>query len=110
MNLIVITVVLNDLDGYLKTREYIAPLVARGCQWIVVDGMSSDGTEAQILADSQLITIAISRSPKGVYNAMNAALELVCIDYHIFINAGDGLELHKSITGRMRNTRGEGIF
>jgi glycosyltransferase involved in cell wall biosynthesis len=87
----VVTVVLNDLSGLLKTR---ASLVEQStCDWrhIIVDGASTDGSElfgAQVNSDPK--TVFQSEKDDGIYYAMEKGWKsAVAGTFVVFLNAGD---------------------
>ena len=94
MNLSIITVVLNDVEGFRKTLDSVAQIKKRGVEWIVVDGYSLDGTYELAVENLELIDTLIQSPPKGIYDAMNKGLSEVNRGFHIFINAGDMIELN----------------
>ena len=91
VTLSILTIVYNDLDGLMKTAQSV--LVQEGFtpEWIVIDGGSTDGTAAAIASYSEAISYWHSRPDRGVYHAMNLALEHAKGDYVLFLNAGDAL-------------------
>lgn len=60
------------------------------CEWIVVDGASTDGT-GRILESSWDIIQSISEPDAGIYDAMNKAIQLAKGEYIVFFGADDRL-------------------
>jgi len=87
----VVTVVLNDLSGLLKTR---ASLVEQSsCDWrhIIVDGSSTDGSELfgeHVNSDPR--TVFLSEKDDGIYHAMEKGWKSAeAGTFIVFLNAGD---------------------
>lgn len=88
----VITVVYNDRDGFRKTAESVVNQKAcygKDWEWIVIDGLSKDGTVDEIRNYNNFITYWVSEPDKGIYDAMNKAIAQTKGEYLIFMNAGD---------------------
>ncbi len=85
----IITVVLNDVPGFLKTRNSIACQNHREFEWVVIDGGSTDGTIDAIKKSASLIARWISEKDDGIYDAMNKGIRLCAGKYVVFLNAGD---------------------
>ena len=99
--MIIVTVVRNDLPGLSRT---IASILSKNLQGVVrkiliVDGHSTDGslTYASQLASECDEVELLSAPPKGIYEAMNHALEHLTMNAELedeavlFLNAGDFL-------------------
>lgn len=85
----IVTVVLNDMAGFLATRESIAALRGPGFEWVVIDGGSTDGLVEYLEDGDPLVTVWRSRSDSGIYDAMNEGAALACGEFVVFMNAGD---------------------
>lgn len=83
----IVTVVLNDHAGLLRTGDSI---LGQTCdlEWIVVDGGSSDATLA-ILRNYGDDVRWISERDNGIFDAMNKGCRMCNGDYVVFLNAGD---------------------
>lgn len=90
MKLSIITVCFNDLSGLKRTMQSILPLPEH-CEWIVIDGASTDGT-VEFFNDSSFdhknISF-ISESDSGIFDAMNKGIRLSSGTYLNFMNSGD---------------------
>jgi len=86
----IITVTYNDAKGFLKTARSIFPFLCSDIEWIVKDGGSPDPC-LSILKDSlHGIPVIFDSSPdKGVYDAMNTALDYANGQWVVFANGGD---------------------
>ena len=87
----VITVCYNA-EKYIK--ETIESLLCQNCndyEYIIKDGISKDRTLeiAHALLDGKDNIQIVSSPDKGIYDAMNQALELATGEYVYFLNAGD---------------------
>jgi putative colanic acid biosynthesis glycosyltransferase len=68
----VVTVTLNNLDGLKRTADSVLAQSCTDCEWIVVDGVSDDGTVAFLAGI--LGAVCISEPDDGIYDAMNKGL------------------------------------
>jgi len=87
----IITVTRNDLSGLRRTLDSIAvaPEAQYGCEIIVIDGASTDGTREYLerLEDERVRWI--SERDEGIYDAMNKGLSLARGNAVWFLNGGD---------------------
>jgi len=88
----VITVVFNARDLIEKTIQSVIHQSYSRCEYIVIDGGSSDGTQNILTQYNENIKCCISEADKGIYDAMNKGVKYANGDLVIFINAGDWLE------------------
>ena len=88
MNLSIITITYNNLEGLQKTSESLHSQSVQDYEWIVVDGGSEDGS-----VDFLNTTHAEWKSARdgGIYDAMNKGIERATREYILFLNAGDCL-------------------
>lgn len=86
----IITVCRNHHSGLEKTYNSLKNQSFRGFEWIVIDGVSSDGT-AEFLKQNAL-DFYLSEPDQGPYDAMNKGITHAHGQYLIFLNAGDSLE------------------
>lgn len=90
----VITVVRNNASTIKQTIESVVKQKGVG-EYIIVDGMSTDGTrdiiEKYVKQYSNLIKY-VSQSPEGVYKAMNHGISLARYEIIGIINADDFYE------------------
>lgn len=93
MNILKISIVtlnLNNLDGLKKTAYSIPKL--DGIEWIVIDGISTDGSLEFLSTLDRKPDILISEKDSGIYDAMNKGIQLSHGEYVNFMNAGDFFE------------------
>lgn len=94
-NISIITITRNDLEGLKKTVESIIPHLNKIDLYVVIDGLSCDGTKDYL----KLITkdynnfIYLSEKDKGIYDAMLKGAKLINNEncYLWWINSGDTL-------------------
>lgn len=89
LSLSIITVVLNDPDGLRRTQDSLRRQTIQP-EWIVVDGHSSEATQA-VLSELPDTVHWISERDDGIYDAMNKGLQMAKGDFVVFLNAGDSL-------------------
>lgn len=85
----VITVAFNALDALKATVACVQAQEYGDIEHIVVDGGSCDGTVDYLRSQENRLSLWISESDKGIYDAMNKGLRLARGDYVHFLNAGD---------------------
>ncbi len=85
----VITIVYNNVRDIERTMLSVLNQTYTGIEYIVVDGLSNDGTFEIIKKYESRITKFISEKDEGIYDAMNKGLALATGDYVIFMNSGD---------------------
>lgn len=86
-----ITVVWNEKDRIDETMNSIIPFRSEKVEYLVVDGLSTDGTRERIAAKEGQIDRWVSEKDKGIYDAMNKGLAMASGKFVCFINAGDRL-------------------
>jgi len=85
----VITVVYNNALDIERTLLSVLNQTYAQIEYIVVDGLSTDGTLDIIKQYQSRISKLISEKDKGIYDAMNKGLAAATSDYVIFMNSGD---------------------
>lgn len=83
----IITITKNNRAGLACTANSVTTQTCTDYEWIIIDGESTDGTQA----DFPLYKPAnlISEADRGIYDAMNKGADKATGDYIIFLNAGD---------------------
>jgi len=85
----VVTIVYNNVKDIERTMLSVLNQTYADIEYIVVDGLSNDGTTDIIKRYEGRITKFISEKDEGIYDAMNKGLVLATGDYLIFMNSGD---------------------
>lgn len=85
----VVTVTYNCKDVVENTICSVVSQDYENKEYIIVDGKSNDGTVDVIRKYESLVSKWICEPDKGIFDAMNKALEFVTGDYVLFMNAGD---------------------
>lgn len=85
----IITVTYNAADTLPATLASVKEQTCDLYEYIVMDGVSADRT-LKLAIDAGIPQARIYSSPdKGIYDAMNKAMDLATGQYLIFLNAGD---------------------
>ncbi len=86
----VITVVYNNVKDIERTILSVINQTYPNIEYIIIDGLSTDGTLDVINWYKTKIAKLIREKDKGIYDAMNKGLAATTGDYVIFMNSGDG--------------------
>ena len=89
MKLSIITVNYNDREGLKKTIQSVICQTFTDFEYIIIDGGSTDGSFDVMKQYEEQISYWVSERDKGIYNAMNKAIDVAKGEYCIFMNAGD---------------------
>ena len=85
----IITVTYNAAETLPATLASVKEQSCKLYEYIVMDGVSKDNT-VQLATDADIPNSRIVSSPdKGLYDAMNKAIDVATGEYLIFLNAGD---------------------
>jgi glycosyltransferase involved in cell wall biosynthesis len=85
----VITIVYNNVSDIERTILSVLTQTYLHIEYIIVDGLSTDGTLKIIKRYSNLLQKVFSEKDEGIYDAMNKGLAAATGDYVIFMNSGD---------------------
>lgn len=85
----VVTVVYNGVRAIARTLDSSLSQSYPNIEFVVVDGGSTDGTQAIIQSYGSRINTFVSEPDAGVYDAMNKAVALAAGEYLLFMNCGD---------------------
>jgi len=85
----IITVVRNGRGVIEQTIRSVLDQPYPNLEYIVIDGGSTDGTVDVIKKYADRLNYWTSEPDKGIYDAMNKALDHVHGEGHLFLNAGD---------------------
>lgn len=89
--LTIVTINKNNLNGLKETASSVIKQRNTDFEWIVVDGMSIDGSIEYIKSISSFIDLYIIENDSGIYHAMNKGVNLSSGKYLLFLNSGDVL-------------------
>lgn len=89
MKLSVVTVSFNARDVIRQTLASVTGQTYSDLEYIVIDGGSTDGTQAVIGEFTARISHFVSEPDGGIYFGMNKGIEAATGDYILFLNAGD---------------------
>lgn len=89
MKISIITINYNNNEGLRKTILSVLEQKPTLFEYIVIDGMSSDGSVETIREYDSCIDYWVSEKDTGIYNAMNKGIARATGDYCIFMNSGD---------------------
>jgi glycosyltransferase involved in cell wall biosynthesis len=92
-----VTVCLNSRKTIEKTFQSVLTQDYDNIEYIVIDGNSTDGTQAIIEQYRIGIDHYISEADSGLYEAMNKGIRLATGDIIAFLNADDVFESEKSV-------------
>ena len=85
----VTTIVYNNVKDIERTMLSVINQTYTNIEYIIVDGLSTDGTIKVINRYSPNISKLISEKDDGIYDAMNKGLAAATGDYVLFMNSGD---------------------
>ena len=98
INFSIITVVKNDLQGLMNTKDSIYNQIFTDFEWIIIDGNSNDGT-VEFIHNLNFQNIKfISENDNGIYDAMNKGIIFCSNNYVLYLNAGDTFNLSDSLS------------
>lgn len=87
----IITVVFNSVTNIEETIKSVICGITNECEYIVIDGGSTDGTISIIKKYEKFISYWISEPDSGIYNAINKAIKKARGNFIYIINCGDTL-------------------
>jgi len=94
----VVTVVYNNVRNIERTMLSVLNQTYPNIEYIVVDGLSTDGTFEVISRYKSKIAKFISEKDDGIYDAMNKGLAVASGDYVLFMNSGDEFYAKDSVS------------
>ena len=83
--------IMNGASCVLDAFASVFSQIETSFEFIVVDGLSMDGTKNILELHSHLIDIIISESDTGVYDAMNKGIDVSSGEWLLFLGADDRL-------------------
>ena len=87
----IVTPTLNAAGTLARLMDSLRAQTDSDFQFIVIDGGSSDGTQALIAAASDIVTFTSSEPDHGFYDALNKGIRAVQTDYYLVVGADDTL-------------------
>lgn len=91
MNISIITINYNDLNGLRRTLKSVQEQTIKDFEHIIIDGNSSDGSKELIEKTQEYYSYWISEQDYGIYDAMNKGIAQAKGTYILFLNSGDTL-------------------
>lgn len=85
----IITVNLNNAGGLEDTIKSVINQTCHNYEFLIIDGGSSDNSQAIIEQYNSHIDYWVSEPDKGIFNAMNKGIIASNGDFLIFMNSGD---------------------
>ncbi len=89
MDITVITICLNDLEGLRKTRKSVDEQTIQAYKHIIIDGGSHDGTKMYLETLTGDDAVWVSEPDKGRSDAFNKGISMAKESLIICLNAGD---------------------
>ncbi len=87
----IITVCLNSVNWIEKSILSVINQTFTDYEYIIIDGLSTDGTMDVINKYRDKIDITLSEKDNGIYSAMNKGINLSSGEYTYFLNSDDYL-------------------
>ena len=108
----IITVTYNAEKYVEQTIKSVAAQSYKNIEYIIIDGLSTDGTADIIQRYRQHITHFVSESDNGIYDAMNKGLQKATGELTGIINASDFYEPNavEAVVSAYLQNRDAGIF
>lgn len=85
----IVTVAYNAACSIEETIQSVISQDNQDYEYIVIDGGSTDGTTAIIERYASAIDYYVSEPDRGIYDAMNKAIDVANGEWIIFLNSGD---------------------
>jgi len=104
----IITVVYNDVKNIERTILSVVNQTYKNIEYIVIDGVSTDGTIDICNKYMNNISIFSSEKDTGIYNAMNKGIKKASGDWVFFLNSGD-LFYDESVIESFMNIDNKGV-
>jgi glycosyltransferase involved in cell wall biosynthesis len=104
----IVTVTYNAQEYLEQTIKSVIGQDYQNIEYIIIDGGSTDGTVKIIKKYEKYLSYWISEPDKGIYDAMNKAIDRATGEWINFMNAGDKFSHNTSINKFIENVK-EGI-
>jgi glycosyltransferase involved in cell wall biosynthesis len=106
----VITVVFNNVEHIERTVLSVVNQTYSEIEYIVIDGVSTDGTLEILQRFNNNIDVLVSEPDKGIYDAMNKGLKIAKGEYVLFMNSGDELYENNTVEQVFKSTPNADIY
>ncbi len=106
----VITIVYNNVKDVERTILSVTRQTYQNIEYIIVDGLSNDGTLDVVHKYEEHIARIISEKDEGIYDAMNKGLAAANGDYVIFMNSGDEFFNAETVAAVFASAEGADIY
>jgi glycosyltransferase involved in cell wall biosynthesis len=105
----VITITYNAEDFLERTIKSVIEQDYDNIEYVIIDGKSKDGTAQIIEKYRSNINVLVCEPDKGLYDAMNKALDNATGDYIVYMNAGDVMRDSHSLSDVMKGSNNADI-
>lgn len=109
MKISVITAVYNRQATIQNAIDSVSSQDIDDLEYVVIDGMSDDGTENVIRGNAEKISVSIREPDKGIYDALNKGIRAASGDVVGFLHADD-LFANRSSVGDIQRKFLEGNY
>jgi glycosyltransferase involved in cell wall biosynthesis len=99
----VVTICRNNAEGFLATARSVLNQDYPNLEWIVIDGLSTDGTSDYVRKLAPRMSKYKIEKDSGIYNAMNKGIEMVTGAWVFFMNADDVFFETDTVTKYVKN-------
>jgi len=106
----IITVVFNAAEDLQRTIDSVRMQTGGSYEYIIVDGVSTDGTLDVIKANEDVVAKYVTEPDRGIYDAMNKGIQLARGTYVWFMNAGDIIYNEEVIADIFEDDQGADIY
>jgi glycosyltransferase involved in cell wall biosynthesis len=89
MKVSIITVCFNSEKTIEDTLKSVTSQTYPDIEYIVVDGLSKDGTNEIVQRYSDIVSVHVSEKDNGLYDAMNKGIQLATGDVIGILNSDD---------------------
>lgn len=87
----IVTIMRDARAGFVRTGESVVPAMPPWCEWVVIDGGSTDGTLEEVPRFRSAMGSFVSEPDAGIADAFNKGISRSRGEYILFLNAGDAL-------------------
>jgi len=101
----VVTVVRNDVKHIARTLDSVLSQRDADLELVVVDGASTDGTQAIVQRYGSRLSAFLSEPDRGIYDDMNKEIGLARGEYVLMMNSGDVFASDDALSSLLRLTR-----